>query len=89
MSSVAVDGETAIAWGERDGVLYILDVYEVEASCVEPMLPLNTFRPMFLPKARPMSWGPSIILSALIAICTSVLAVVLLRAIIDTIRRRA
>lgn len=86
MSSVAVDGETAVAWGERDGVLYILDVYEVEASCAEPTLPLNTFRPMFLPKARPMSQKPGIVLAAAVAICTSIMGAALLRIIINTIR---
>jgi hypothetical protein len=45
MSSVHIDGTTAVAWGERAGVLYILDVYEVETSGAEPAIPSRTFRP--------------------------------------------
>lgn len=89
MSMLAVDGTTAVAWGERDGVLYILDVYEVEASCAEPLIPSCTFRPMFLPQHHRVSWRPSPILAALTAICTSALAALLLRTIIDTIRRNS
>lgn len=89
LSSVCVDGTTAVAWGERDGVLYILDVYEVETSGSEPAIHFNAFRPKFLPPAHRVSWKPGIILAAAIALSTSTLAVLLVRAIVNTIRSHA
>jgi len=86
LSSVCIDGTTAVAWGERDGVLYILDAYEVETSGAEPAIPSRTFRPMFLPPAHRVSWSPGIILAAAIAISTSTLAALLVRVIVNTIR---
>jgi hypothetical protein len=85
LADLALDGTTCVAWGERDGVLHILDVYETEASCDLPLNPSRTFRPMFLPQARSVSRWRGILLGAAVALCTSATAVFLLRAVIRTI----
>lgn len=89
LSGIAIDGQTCVAYGERDGVLYILDVYETEASGSVAPLHSSTFRPRFLPQARPVSWRGGIIFAAAVAISTSTLAVILLRIAINTIRGHA
>lgn len=82
------EGATVVAWGVRDGVMHILDVYEVEAaSDVAPdFTGSRSFRPRFLPQAHRASWWSPIIGAAIAFLCAVALAVILLWIVVSTIR---
>lgn len=74
LADVVADGTTAVAYGVRGDVLYIMDVYEVEASNAIPPDSSRTFRPLYL--ARPVSHWPLIIALA-VSVCTVICASVM------------
>lgn len=59
LSDVVAHGTTAVAYGVRGDVLYVLDVYEVEAANAIPHEASRTFWPVL--EARPVShWQTTI-----------------------------
>lgn len=84
LADVVADGTTAVAYGVRGDVLYVMDVYEVEASNAIPPDSSRTFRPLYL--ARPVSHWPLIIVFA-VSVCTVICASVMACAVLGAFSR--
>lgn len=63
LADVVADGCTAVAYGVRDGVMHVIDVYEVEAANSIPPSHSRTFRPAYAKQARRVSYWPLIIVT--------------------------